>query len=343
MTKPRLTPGQIHGASADQPAPGVVGVDVIRAAAERLDRVAHRTPVLTSRTLDVRSGATVLMKAENFQRSGSFKFRGAYNKIASLTTEQLARGVCTWSSGNHAQAVALASSLLGTTATVLMPRDAPITKRAATESYGASVVSYDRYSEDREALAGELADGRGLVPIPAYDDPLVMAGQGTAALELVADAGDLDVLVVPMSGGGLMAGCGTAARALLPGVELIGAEPAAGDDTKRSLAAGQRVRIPVPHTIADGQQVEIPGKLTFEVNRRQVNEVLLVDDDDLIDAMRFLFERLKVVVEPSGVSALTAVLTNPDQFRGRRVGVILSGGNIGADRFVSLLAGERTR
>ncbi|MDT0264407.1 pyridoxal-phosphate dependent enzyme [Jatrophihabitans sp. DSM 44399] len=343
MTKPPPVHGHAQHDPIDEPAPGIVGIDGIRAAAERLERVAHRTPVLTSRTLDMWSGATVLMKAENFQRAGAFKFRGAYNKIASLTPEQLARGVCTWSSGNHAQAVALAASLLGTTATVLMPTDSPATKRAATEGYGASVVTYDRYSEDREALAGELATDRGLVPIPAYDDPLVMAGQGTAALELLEDVGELDVLVVPMSGGALMAGCGTAARALLPGVELIGAEPAAGDDTKRSLTAGERVRIPVPHTIADGQQVEIPGRLTFEVNRRQVDDVLLVEDDDLVDAMRFMFERLKVVVEPSGVSALTAVLTHPDRFRGRRVGVILSGGNVGVDRFLSLLAGAQTR
>lgn len=341
MTAARPAPIHVHNAAADQPARGIVGIDAIRVAAERLDGVAHRTPMLTSRTLDTLTGATVLMKAENFQRAGAFKFRGAYNKIASLTPEQLARGVCTWSSGNHAQAVALAASLLGTTATVLMPMDAPTTKRAATEGYGASVVTYDRYSEDREALAAELANDRGLTAIPAYDDPLVMAGQGTAALELIDDAGEVDVLVVPMSGGGLMAGCGVAARALLPGIELIGAEPAAGDDTKRSLAAGARVRIPVPHTIADGQQVETPGRLTFEVNRVQVNDVLLVEDDDLVEAMRFLFERLKVVVEPSGVSALTAVLTNPDRFRGRRIGLILSGGNIGTDRFLSLLSGEQ--
>ena len=343
MTTVRPTPTHVRDAAAAEPAPGIVGMDAIRLAAQRLVNVAHRTPVLTSRTLDTLTGATVLMKAENFQRAGAFKFRGAYNKIASLTPEQLAAGVCAWSSGNHAQAVALASSLLGTAATVLMPIDAPTTKRAATEGYGASVVTYDRYTEDREALAAELANDRGLTAIPAYDDPLVMAGQGTAALELVDDAGEVDVLVVPMSGGGLMAGCGVAARALLPDIELIGAEPAAGDDTKRSLTAGARVRIPVPHTIADGQQVEIPGRLTFEVNRAQVNDVLLVADDDLVEAMRFLFERLKVVVEPSGVSALTAVLTNRDRFRGRRVGVILSGGNIGTDRFLSLLTGGQVR
>ncbi|MFD2415201.1 pyridoxal-phosphate dependent enzyme [Amycolatopsis pigmentata] len=319
----------------------MITIDDVRAAAARLERVAHRTPVLTSHTLDDRTGATLLLKAENFQRAGAFKFRGAYNKISTLSAGELARGVCTWSSGNHAQAVALASSLLGTKATVLMPEDAPVAKRAATEGYGATVVTYDRYREDRETKAGELAEEHGLVPVPAFDDPLVMAGQGTAALELIEDAGPIDTLVVPVSGGGLIAGCGTAARALLPGVELIGVEPAAGDDTARSLAAGQRVRIPVPHTIADGQQVEIPGALTFEVNRRQIDEILLVEDEALVAAMVFLFERLKIVVEPSGVSALAAVMSNVDRFAGRRVGVILSGGNVGVARFAALTEGAR--
>lgn len=319
----------------------MITIDDVRAAAARLEGVAHRTPVLTSRTLDGRTGATLVLKAENFQRAGAFKFRGAYNKISTLSPDELARGVCTWSSGNHAQAVALASSLLGTKATVLMPEDAPPAKRAATEGYGATVVTYDRYREDRELKATALAEELGLVPVPAFDDPLVMAGQGTAALELLEEAGPVDTLVVPVSGGGLIAGCGTVARALLPGVELIGVEPVAGNDTAQSLAAGQRVRIPVPHTIADGQQVEIPGALTFEVNRRQIDEILLVDDDSLVAAMVFLFERLKIVVEPSGVSALAAVLSNADKFAGRRVGVILSGGNVGLERFSALTKGVR--
>lgn len=319
-----------------------ITMDDVRAAAERLPGVAHRTPVLTSRTLDGRTGATVLCKAENLQRAGAFKFRGAYNKISTLSPAELARGVCTWSSGNHAQAVALAASLLGSHATILMPEDAPAGKRAATEGYGATVVSYDRYGEDRETKALQLAQDRGLVPIPAFDDPMVMAGQGTAALELVTDAGPLDVLVVPVSGGGLIAGCGTAARALLPDVELIGVEPAAGDDTKLSLSAGRRVRIPVPYTIADGQQIETPGALTFEVNRRQINEILLVEDQALIEAMAFLFERLKIVVEPSGASALAAVLGHPERFAGRRVGVVLSGGNVDVERFTALIAGARS-
>jgi threonine dehydratase len=320
----------------------VISLDDVEAAAGRLAGVAHRTPVLTSRMLDARCGATVLLKAENLQRAGAFKFRGAYNKISSLSKNELARGVYAWSSGNHAQAVALSAALLGTQATILMPEDAPAAKRAATEGYGATVVSYDRYTEDREAKAGELARTGELVAVPAFDDPLVMAGQGTAALELITDTESLDVLVVPVSGGGLIAGCGTAARALLPDVEVIGVEPAAGDDTKRSLAAGRRIRIPVPHTIADGQQVEMPGALTFEINRRQIDEILLVDDRALIDTMGFLFDRLKIVVEPSGASALAAVLATPDRFAGRRVGVILSGGNIGRDRFASLIDGRRT-
>lgn len=321
----------------------LVSPDDVAAAATRLAGIAHRTPVATSRTLDELTGATVLLKTENLQRAGAFKFRGAYNKLSRLTAAELSRGVCAWSSGNHAQAVALSAALLGTHATILMPRDAPSAKRAATEGYGADVLTYDRYTEDREAIARELAEVRGLVPVPAYDDPLVMAGQGTAALELIEDGGPLDALVVPMSGGGLMAGCGTAARGLLPSVELFGAEPTVGDDTLRSLRAGQRVRIPVPRTIADGQQVEIPGALTFEVNRRQLTDVLLVDDGELITTMTLLFERLKTVVEPSGASALAAVLGNIDLFRGKRVGVILSGGNIGLHRFLTLLDAHRSR
>jgi threonine dehydratase len=316
----------------------LISPDDVAAARSRIAGVAHRTPVVTSRTLDQLTGATMLLKAENLQRGGAFKFRGAYNKLSTLTADDLSRGVCAWSSGNHAQAVALSASMLGTRATILMPADAPTAKRAATEGYGAEILTYDRYNEDREAIARELAEVRGLVPVPAYDDALVMAGQGTAALELIEDAGPLDALVVPMSGGGLMAGCGTAARGLLPDVELFGAEPAAGDDTLRSLRAGQRIRIPVPRTIADGQQVEIPGELTFEVNRRQLTDVLLVDDDDLISAMAFMFERLKLIIEPSGASALAAVLRNTHRFGGKRVGVILSGGNIGLERFISLLS-----
>src|ERR671932_639453 len=267
----------------------MIRFDDVKAAADRLAGVAHRTPVLTSRTLDERTGATVLLKAENLQRAGAFKFRGAYNRICTLSDEEIARGVCAWSSGNHAQAVALSAALVGTPATILMPEDAPAAKRAATEGYGATVVTYDRYNADRDALAEQLTRERNQVPVPPFDDEQIMAGQGTVALELIEDAGPIDVLVVPMSGGGLMAGCGTAARALLPQVELVGVEPAAGDDTKRSLAAGERVRIPVPRTIADGQAAETPGELTFAVNRRLVDDVALVTDEEIRDAMRLGF------------------------------------------------------
>jgi threonine dehydratase len=318
-------------------APPLITIDDVRAAAARLAGVAHRTPVLTSRTLDARVGGRVLLKAENLQRGGAFKFRGAYNTIAGLSDAERARGVCAWSSGNHAQAVALSAALLDTRATILMPTDAPAAKRAATEGYGAEVVTYDRYAENREELAARLAEERGAVPVPPYDHPQVMAGQGTVALELIADAGPLDTLVAPIGGGGLIAGCATAAHALLPDIELIGVEPAAGDDTARSLAAGERVRIPVPRTIADGQQVDSPGRLTFEVNRRLLNEVLLVTDEQILTTMAWLFERLKVVVEPSGATALAAVLARPERFAGRRVGVVLSGGNIDVARFTMLL------
>jgi threonine dehydratase len=312
--------------------------DDVRAAADRLAGVAHRTPVLTSRTLDALTGATVLLKAENLQRTGAFKFRGAYHRISALSAAERDRGVCAWSSGNHAQAVALSAALTGTRATVLMPEDAPAAKRDAAEQYGATILTYDRYGTDREDGVRHLTEDRGMVFVHAFDDPMVMAGQGTAALELIEDVRTLDALVVPMSGGGLMAGSATAARALLPGVELVGAEPAAGNDTALSLAAGRRIRIPVGRTIADGQQAATPGELTFEVNRHAVDAVLLADDDALIATMVLLYERLKTVVEPSGASALAVVLANAERFAGRRVGVVLSGGNVGAARFAALLS-----
>jgi threonine dehydratase len=311
--------------------------DDITAAAARLDGVAHRTPTLTSRALDKISGAHLVFKAENLQRAGAFKFRGAYNRIAQLSPDERARGVCAWSSGNHAQAVALAAQVIGTKAIVLMPHDAPPNKRAATEGYGATVRGYDRYREDREALARALADEMGMVSVPPFDDWRIMAGQGTTALELVHDHRDLDVLVVPMSGGGLMAGCAVAARALSPHIELIGVEPTSGNDTQQSLAQGSRVRIDVPRTIADGLQVDIPGELTFSINRALVDDVCLVDDDEIVAAMRLLFERAKLVVEPSGAIGFAAVLKNRARFGGRRVGVILSGGNVDAELFANLV------
>ena len=309
----------------------------VRAAAERLKGVAHRTPVLTSRTLDERVGAEVFLKAENFQRIGAFKFRGAYNAISRLTAEQLDAGVAAYSSGNHAQAVALAAQLAGTTAVILMPEDAPPTKVAATRGYGAEVVTYDRYTQDRAALAQELATERGRTLIPPYDNYDVMAGQGTVALELLEEVGHLGALLVPVGGGGLMAGCATAATLMCPGIRMIGVEPAAGDDHARSLAAGERVEIAVPRTIADGQAISTPGELTFAVNRRLVESFELVSDEEIVAAMAFAFERLKIVLEPSGASALAAVLAGRIHGMPERVGVVLSGGNVGLERFRELL------
>jgi threonine dehydratase len=309
----------------------------VQNAARRIVGAAHRTPVLTSRTLNERVGAEVFLKAENFQRIGAFKFRGAFNAVSRLTAEQLGRGVAAYSSGNHAQAVALAAALAGTSAVILMPADAPPTKVAATRGYGAEVVSYDRYAEDRAALAAKLAYDRGLTLIPPYDHYDVMAGQGTVALELIEETGPLGALLVPVGGGGLMAGCATAATALSPGIRMIGVEPLAGDDHARSLAAGHRVEIDVPRTIADGQAISQPGELTFEVNRRLVDRFELVTDDEIVAAMVFAFERLKIVLEPSGASALAALLAGRIEELPDRVGVVLSGGNVGLERFAELV------
>lgn len=315
----------------------MIELEDVRAAASRLEGVANRTPVLTSRTLDGLTGASVFLKAECYQRAGAFKFRGAYNRISTLTDEQLELGVAAFSSGNHAQAVALAASLVGTTATIVMPEDTPAVKLEATRGYGAEVVFYDRYTEDREEVGRTLAAERGMTLVPPYEDDLIMAGQGTTALELLEDVGPLDVLLVCVGGGGLIAGCSTAAKGLHPDIEVVGVEPAVRDVTKRSLAAGERVRIPVPQTIADGQQGDIPGAMTFEVNRRRVDEVVTVTDGQILDAMRFLFDRMKVVSEPSGASALAAVLSGALDLGGKRVGVTISGGNVGLARFIQLL------
>ncbi|MGW7381340.1 pyridoxal-phosphate dependent enzyme [Streptomyces sp. NPDC054794] len=308
-------------------------------AAARIKGVAHHTPVLRSRTLDDLVGAQVFVKCENLQRVGAFKFRGAYNAASRLSPEQLARGIAAYSSGNHAQAVALAARELGTSALILMPEDTPRSKKEATEGYGAEVVTYDRYTGDRVAIGEALAAERGLALVPPYEHPHVIAGQGTAALELIEEVGDLDTLVVPVGGGGLIAGSATAAKGLLPGIRVIGVEPEAGDDTLRSLEAGRRVAIPVPRTIADGQAADIPGELTFSVNRRLLDGIALVDDDRIRDGMRFAFERMKTVLEPSGASALAALLAHRIELTPapRRIGVILSGGNISAQRFAQLL------
>ncbi len=316
----------------------MLSLDDIRAAARRIEGVAHRTPVLTSRGLDERAGGRLHLKAENLQRIGAFKFRGAFNCIAQLDDRQRAAGVVASSSGNHAQAVALAATLAGTQAVILMPADAPLSKRAATEALGAEVVEFDRYSDDREALTRELADRSGRTVVHAYDDPRIMAGAGTTAVELIDAVGALDVLVVPLGGGGLISGCAVAAKALAPGVRVVGVEPAASDDGQRSLASGERVRVAVGATIADGQQLPQLGVQTFAVIREHVDEIVTVADHEIVEAMGVLFERLKVVAEPSGASALAAVLAGRVDVAGREVGVVLSGGNIDRGRFAALIA-----
>ena len=310
----------------------------VEAAATRLAGVAHRTPVFTSRTLDGLSGAAVHLKAESFQRGGAFKLRGAYNKIAALPEHRRRLGVIAYSSGNHAQAVAIAAGLLGTHATILMPEDAPQTKTDATRGYGADVVTYDRWSESREEIGTRLAAERRLELVKPYDDPLVIAGQGTTALELFADVPGIDTLVAPVGGGGLIAGCATVAKSLRPGARIVGVEPEAGNDTARSIAAGERVEIDVPRTIADGLQTTAPGELTFEINRELVDEIVVVSDAEILDAMAFLFDRMKLVVEPSGAVGVAALLAG--RIDGGRIGVVLSGGNVGAARFAELVGGR---
>src|SRR3954451_7095842 len=316
----------------------VITLDDVQAAARRLEGVAHRTPVITGRSLDEATGAgRVLLKAENLQRVGAFKFRGAYNAVAALKPAERSRGVATVSSGNHAQALALAARLHEVPAVILMPEDAPPGKLAATGGYGAEIVLFDRYASDREELLAALVAERGLVPVHPYDDERVMAGQGTTALELLEDAGPLDLVLVCLGGGGLLAGCATAIKALSPDTRVVGVEPEAGDDFVRSLAAGERVRIEVPRTIADGQQLPMPGELTFPVIQSLVDEVVTVSDAQIIDAMRLLFERTKTVTEPSGASAFAALLAGKVDAAGLRVGVTLSGGNITAARFAELV------
>jgi threonine dehydratase len=300
--------------------------------------VAHRTPVITSRTLDELVGSAVMLKAECLQRTGSFKFRGAFNKISSLPADGATTGVLAVSSGNHAQAVALAARLVGLHATIVMPSDAPAVKLAATRGYGAGIVTYDRYTDDREALARRIAADSGLVFVHPFEDPLVIAGQGTAALELVQDAGKLDVLIAPVSGGGLIAGCATAVSELCPGARVIGVEPEAGDDYRRSLEADRRVAVDVPATIADALQVTIPGELTFSLNRVLLDAIVTVSDAELAAAMRFAFERLKLVLEPGGAAGLAALLAGRVVLTPElRVGVVLSGGNVDPERFGQLI------
>ena len=315
----------------------------IQAAAARLKGQAHRTPVVTSRTLDQLLGMQVLMKAENLQRMGAFKFRGGYNAVNILSDAERARGVVAFSSGNHAQAVALAAQLHGCRATIVMPQDAPPLKLAATRGYGAEVVLYDRYTEDRNAIASRLSAERGSVLIPPFDHLPVMAGQGTAAMELIEDTaagGPLDALIVCTGGGGFLSGCTVAAKALLPAIKVYGAEPERGNDVQQSLRSGQIVSLAeVPRTICDGQQTQAVGRHPFEVIRAQVTDILSVPDPQVVEAMRFVFDRMKLVLEPSGACALAALMLHREQFKGQRVGVTLSGGNIGIERFIALMSG----
>ncbi len=309
----------------------------VAAAARRIAGVAHRTPVLTSNTADELTGASLHFKCENLQRMGAFKFRGAYNAIARFTPEQRAGGVVAFSSGNHAQAIALSANLLGVRSVIVMPEDAPAVKIEATRGYGGEVIPYDRYTQDREEIGHRLAAERGLTLIPPYDHPDVIAGQGTAAKELFEDTGPLDILVAPLGGGGLLSGSALAAQALSPGCRVIGVEPEAGNDGQRSFRRGEIVHIETPVTIADGAQTQHLGLHTFPLIRNLVDEIVTVSDAELVEAMVFFASRMKLVVEPTGCLAAAAVLAGKLDVTGKRVGVMLSGGNIDLPRFAELV------
>lgn len=302
--------------------------DLILEARKRLEGVAHRTPVVTSTQFNDHAGCEVFFKCENLQRAGAFKFRGAYNKIASLDRAERERGVLAFSSGNHAQATALAARLFGIPAVIVMPLDAPQIKVAATRAYGAEVVFYDRYKESREETGHRICEERGLTLVPPFDDYQIMAGQGTAGLELLEEVPDLDFLLAPTSGNGLLAGLAVAARGLAPAIRIFGVEPATANDTWLSMQKGERVEIPVPRTIADGLQVVAPGEKTFPIVQRLVEDILLVSDEEMIETIRFILERMKLLVEPSGAAAAAAVRHGKFDFANKRVGVVLSGGNV---------------
>lgn len=305
----------------------------VQRAAERLENIAHRTPVMTSRTADDLTGARMFFKCENLQRAGSFKFRGAFNAIANLSDEQRSRGVLTFSSGNHAQAMALAAKLQHASITIIMPSDAPITKLAATKGYGANVIFYDRYTEDHEAMARNIARDRGLCLIPSYDHPELIAGQGTAAKELIEEVGELDVLFVCLGGGGLLAGSALSAGALLPGATVIGVEPEAANDGQQSFRSGQIVWIPVPRSIADGALSRHVGLHNFPIIQRLVKDIVTVTDAELVSTMKFFAERMKLIVEPTGCVAAAAAFGGRHPIKGKRVGMIVSGGNVDLDAF----------
>jgi threo-3-hydroxy-L-aspartate ammonia-lyase len=301
----------------------------IQQSAQRLAGIVHRTPIATSHTFDALAGAQVFFKCENLQRAGAFKFRGAYNTISQLTAEQRQRGVVAFSSGNHAQGVALAARLLNTPAVIVMPGDAPEVKLTATRGYGAEVVVYDRVEQKREVIARQIADERGLALVPPFDHPHIIAGQGTAALELLTDVPDLDVLLAPIGGGGLISGCSIAAHALRPGLRIIGIEPETANDTYQSLQKGERVSTPQSHSVADGLLPTMPGELTFAIMQQHLETVALVADDEMVEAVRFLLLRLKLLVEPSGAAPAAALMQGRiSNVAGKKVGIVLSGGNL---------------
>jgi threonine dehydratase len=310
----------------------------VEQAAARLEGAAHRTPVLTSSTANARTGAQLFFKCENYQRMGAFKFRGAFNAIARFTDAQRAAGVLTFSSGNHAQAIALSARLAGIRATIIMPQDAPALKVQATKEYGGEVLFYDRYTENREEIAQRLAVERGMTLVPPYDHPDVICGQGTAAMELFQETGPLDVLLVPLGGGGLLAGSALAASGLSPECKVIGVEPEAGDDGRQSLRKGEIVHIGVPKTIADGAMVTHVGEHNFEVIRRRVDDIVTVSDAQLVETMKFFAERMKMMVEPTGCLGAAAALHGAYPAAGKRVGVLISGGNVDLSRFAALVA-----
>lgn len=309
----------------------------VAAAAERIAGHAHRTPVLTSRTVDEELGAQVFFKCENLQRMGAFKFRGAFNALSRFSEAQRKTGVVAFSSGNHAQAIALSARLLGMPATIVMPHDAPAAKVAATRGYGGRVVIYDRYRDDREQIGRALAEKEGLTLIPPYDHADVIAGQGTAAAELFQEVGALDAVFAPLGGGGLLSGTALATRELSPGAELYGVEPEAGNDGQQSFAAGSIVHIDTPKTIADGAQTQHLGKLTFPIIRRDVNAILTASDAELVECMRFFASRMKMLVEPTGCLSFAAARQRKAQLEGKRVGIIVSGGNVDLEKFCALI------
>ena len=311
----------------------------VAAAAERIADYANKTPVMTSRTVNDEFGAEVFFKCENFQRMGAFKFRGAMNALRQFTPEQRAAGVVTFSSGNHAQAIALSAKLLGIPATIIMPHDAPAAKVAATKGYGGNVVIYDRYTEDREKIGRELAEKQGLTLIPPYDHPHVIAGQGTATKELIEEVGQLDALFVCLGGGGLLSGSALAARHLSPDCIVYGVEPEAGNDGQQSFRSGKIVHIDTPKTIADGAQTQHLGNITFPILQRNVHDILTVSDDELVASMKFIAERMKIVVEPTGCLGFAAARARKAELRGKKIGIIISGGNVDISRYSEFLAG----